>query len=143
MNNTMYSWKMTAADADFVQVESPFPELNDGDVLVQVAGCGVCHTDISFWHYGVKTKHELPLTLGHEISGTVVAGVDYWMGKKVVIPAVLPCGECELCLKCHEEKDREAHAEIPMLGRCGTCHVEIRNIEPRPGRAVTLEARAR
>lgn len=95
----MYAWKMTAPDADFELVESPFPALEAGDVLVEVAGCGVCHTDISFWHYGVKTRQELPLTLGHEISGTVVAGDERWMGKKVIIPAVLPCGKCELCLK--------------------------------------------
>ncbi|MBL6950910.1 MAG: 6-hydroxycyclohex-1-ene-1-carbonyl-CoA dehydrogenase, partial [Bacteroidales bacterium] len=64
-----------------------------------IAGCGVCHTDISFWHYGVKTKKELPLTLGHEISGTVIAGPGEWIGKNVIIPAVLPCGDCELCKK--------------------------------------------
>ncbi|MFQ5335967.1 MAG: 6-hydroxycyclohex-1-ene-1-carbonyl-CoA dehydrogenase, partial [Flavobacteriales bacterium] len=55
------------------------------------------HTDLSFWHYGVPTKKELPLTLGHEISGTVVNGPEALRGKKVIIPAVLPCGSCELC----------------------------------------------
>ena len=94
----MYSWKMTGLNADFKLIESPLPELKKNEVLVKVAGCGVCHTDLSFWHYGVKTKHELPLTLGHEISGKVIAGKDEWIGKKVIIPAVLPCGECELCL---------------------------------------------
>ena len=44
----------------------------DDEVVVQVAGCGVCHTDIGFWKDGVPTKKALPLTLGHEISGTVV-----------------------------------------------------------------------
>ncbi len=44
-------------------------------------------------------KTSLPLTLGHEISGTVVDGDEKWMGKKVIIPAVLPCGECDLCKK--------------------------------------------
>ena len=66
---------------------------------IKVAGCGVCHTDISFWHHGVQTKHPLPLTLGHEISGVVIAGDTAWIGKEVIIPAVLPCGECELCKK--------------------------------------------
>lgn len=98
MENKLYSWKMTGLNEDFKLIESPLPELKNNEVLVKVAGCGVCHTDLSFWHYGVKTKHELPLTLGHEISGKVIAGKDEWIGKKVIIPAVLPCGECELCL---------------------------------------------
>jgi len=40
----------------------------------------------------------LPLTLGHEISGKVIAGNQEWINKKVIIPAVLPCGNCALCL---------------------------------------------
>lgn len=92
-------WQMMEVDAEFKLSESAFPELNSNEVLVKVAGCGVCHTDISFWHHGVRTKKELPLTLGHEISGVVVAGPDQWKGKNVIIPAVLPCGECELCRK--------------------------------------------
>jgi 6-hydroxycyclohex-1-ene-1-carbonyl-CoA dehydrogenase len=69
------------------------------DAVVEVAGCGLCHTDISFYTGQVRTN-TLPVILGHEISGTVVAaGADYpkLMGKNVVIPAVLPCGECALC----------------------------------------------
>lgn len=95
----MYSWQMTELKADFKLVESAFPELVEGEALLKIAGCGVCHTDLSFWHFGVKTKKELPLTLGHEISGEVIAGPSQWIGKKVIIPAVLPCGECELCKK--------------------------------------------
>ncbi len=98
-NGKMYAWEMTALKEDFQLVEKPYPELAPDEVLVKIAGCGVCHTDLSFWHYGVKTKHELPLTLGHEISGTVMGGPDDWIGKKVIIPAVLPCGSCELCQK--------------------------------------------
>jgi 6-hydroxycyclohex-1-ene-1-carbonyl-CoA dehydrogenase len=60
----------------------------------------VCHTDIGFWKDGVPTKKGLPLTLGHEVSGTVVeAGSRYehLVGKEVIVPAVIPCGECDLC----------------------------------------------
>ena len=97
MSEKMFSWKMTELKGDFKLVESDLPEISDSEVIVKVAGCGVCHTDLSFWHFGVPTKHELPLTLGHEISGTVIAGNSSWLGKNVIIPAVLPCGECELC----------------------------------------------
>jgi 6-hydroxycyclohex-1-ene-1-carbonyl-CoA dehydrogenase len=99
MNNKMYSWQMMALDADFQLTDNPFPELEAHEALVKIAGCGVCHTDLSFWHYGVKTKKEFPLTLGHEISGKVIAGPGEWVGRNVIIPAVLPCGDCELCKK--------------------------------------------
>ncbi|MBK8490904.1 MAG: 6-hydroxycyclohex-1-ene-1-carbonyl-CoA dehydrogenase [Saprospirales bacterium] len=92
-------WQMTALQQDFTLVESDMPSISDKEALVEVAGCGVCHTDLSFWHDGVRTKKELPLTLGHEISGTVVEGPAHLRGKNVIIPAVLPCGDCELCNK--------------------------------------------
>lgn len=75
-------------------------DIGNDDVVVKVAGCGVCHTDLGFISGDVGTKHDLPLILGHEISGRVVAtGKNYQnlAGKQVIIPAVLPCGECELC----------------------------------------------
>lgn len=95
----MYSWQMTGLKEEFKLTENPVPEPGEGEAVIKVSGCGVCHTDISFWHFGVKTKHELPLTLGHEISGTVIKGPNHWLGKKVIVPAVLPCGECDLCQK--------------------------------------------
>ncbi len=99
MNNKLYQWQMVELKQEFKLAEQNIPELKEGEVLVKVAGCGVCHTDLSFWHYGVQTKHALPLTLGHEISGVVVAGDKNWLNRSVIIPAVLPCGECELCKK--------------------------------------------
>jgi 6-hydroxycyclohex-1-ene-1-carbonyl-CoA dehydrogenase len=71
-----------------------------GEVIVEVAGCGVCHTDLGFFYDGVPTRHPFPLTLGHEISGRVVEageGAGEWLGRDVVVPAVLPCGECDAC----------------------------------------------
>lgn len=90
---------MVGVNQDFKRIESTSPEINENEVLVKIAGCGVCHTDLSYWHSGVQTKHALPLTLGHEISGVVVEGDKNWLNKNVIIPAVLPCGECELCKK--------------------------------------------
>lgn len=96
---TIKQWQMIGIDQPFELVETTINEIKENEALVKVAGCGVCHTDLSFWHYGVKTKKELPLTLGHEISGQVIEGPDHLKGKNVIIPAVLPCGECELCKK--------------------------------------------
>ena len=90
----------TLVKKDFL-IDAPGP----GEVIVKIAGCGLCHTDLTFLNGEVKTKHPLPLILGHEISGTVIAssnndsrsGNSCPVGKKVIIPAVLPCGECVLC----------------------------------------------
>jgi 6-hydroxycyclohex-1-ene-1-carbonyl-CoA dehydrogenase len=71
-----------------------------GEVLIATAACGVCHTDLGFYYDGVPTRHAFPLTLGHEISGRVVAagtGAEEWIGREVVVPAVIPCGRCEAC----------------------------------------------
>lgn len=77
--------------------EIPLPDLEPGEVLVEVAGCGVCHTDLGYFYDSVPTVSKPPLTLGHEISGTVVAGDEKWVGTEVVIPAVMPCRKCILC----------------------------------------------
>jgi 6-hydroxycyclohex-1-ene-1-carbonyl-CoA dehydrogenase len=71
-----------------------------GEVLLEVAGCGVCHTDLGFYYDGVPVKHGFPLTLGHEVTGRVVesgAGAESWQGKNVIVPAVIPCGSCDAC----------------------------------------------
>jgi len=93
----IHAYQMTALRQPFERVTYPLPKLAEGEALIEIAGCGLCHTDISFWHHGVPLRHELPLTLGHEISGTVLDGPTQWLGKPVVVPAVLPCGECDLC----------------------------------------------
>lgn len=93
-------WQMTAPGQPLSCVSREIPALTPDDVLVRVAGCGVCHTDLGFLHDGVRTRHPLPLILGHEISGHVEeAGRRYTslVGQAVVVPAVLPCGDCELC----------------------------------------------
>ncbi|MBI2213407.1 MAG: 6-hydroxycyclohex-1-ene-1-carbonyl-CoA dehydrogenase [Acidobacteria bacterium] len=75
-------------------------EPSAGEVVVEVAGCGLCHTDLGFAYGGVPTRKPLPLILGHEISGRVAAsgsGAESWLGRSVVVPAVIPCGTCDAC----------------------------------------------
>jgi len=96
----MKAIRLTVAGAALEIHDVPTPSPAADEVLIRVAGCGVCHTDIGFWKEGVPTRHPLPLTLGHEISGVVVdAGAAWraWIGREVIVPAVIPCGECELC----------------------------------------------
>ena len=99
MSVTAYRWMMNGVNEPLTRQEfTAQPEA--GEVVVEVAGCGVCHTDLGFFYDGVRTNSELPLALGHEISGRVVAagdGASDWLNKAVIIPAVMPCGECDLC----------------------------------------------
>ena len=100
MSHTVKRWEMRSGDEPLVETEVETASLGEGEVLVEVAGCGVCHTDLGFYYDGVRTRHELPLTLGHEISGRVVdagPGSEAWQDAAVVIPAVMPCGECDVC----------------------------------------------
>jgi len=95
-----YGYFFTKPNGPLERREFLIENLEDANVVVKVAGCGLCHTDLSFYSGGVKTRKEPPLVLGHEISGEVVAAgsaSENWIGKKVVVPAVLPCGECDLC----------------------------------------------
>ena len=68
-----YRWVMTEPKAP-MERRSFQAAPAAGEVVVQVAGCGVCHTDLGFFYDGVPTRHPFPLTLGHEISGHVVDG---------------------------------------------------------------------
>lgn len=90
------TWQMVEP-GKFNRTSIPVPELKPGEVLVEIAGCGVCHTDISYFYMGVPTVNKPPLTLGHEISGKVVAGDSKFMGKEVIVPAVMPCNNCPIC----------------------------------------------
>ena len=97
---TMVSWQMVATQKPLERVEAPMPEPGPGEVRLRVAGCGVCHTDLGFYYDGVRTKSPLPLTLGHEISGVVEAagvGAEQWVNSAVIVPAVMPCGDCDVC----------------------------------------------
>lgn len=78
--------------------EMPTPEPESGEVLVKVAACGVCHTDLHYMDHGVPTFKKPPLILGHEASGIVETdGKTLKKGQKVLIPSVLTCGRCEFC----------------------------------------------
>ena len=86
-------------DKGLVRVEEvPVPEVGEGEVLIKVAACGICGTDIKkiFQRYV-----EPPQILGHELAGTVVAvgrGVTKWkLGDRVMSFHHIPCGTCFYC----------------------------------------------
>ena len=87
-----------------LQIEQvPVPTVGPGQILVQVAACGVCHTDLHALNGDWPVRATLPLIPGHEGVGTVVAvGADVTQvqtGDRVGVPWLhTACGHCEYCL---------------------------------------------
>jgi len=79
----------------------PVPKISDDEILVKVAACGVCHTDLHYIEHGVATFKKPPVVLGHEASGVVEevgsSATRLAKGQRVLIPAVLTCGACRYC----------------------------------------------
>ena len=78
----------------------PVPEIGRGEILVRIATCGICGTDLKKVHYG---SHSAPRIFGHEMSGVIVAvgeGVSsFGVGERVVVHHHVPCNECYYCRK--------------------------------------------
>jgi 6-hydroxycyclohex-1-ene-1-carbonyl-CoA dehydrogenase len=126
-------WLMSAAGAPLARAAFDAAP-GEGEVAVAVAGCGICHTDLGYCYDGVRTNAALPLALGHEVSGRVAAagsGAEPWLGRAVIVPAVLPCGKCELCRRgkgtiCRAQKmpgndiqgGFASHIVVPARGLC-------------------------
>src|SRR5437870_13103592 len=73
----------------------PIPEPREGEVLVKVHACGVCHTDLHV--IKAEVAFPTPAVLGHETSGTIVAlgpgAVAPAVGTHVVSAFIMPCGQ--------------------------------------------------
>ena len=78
----------------------PVPTIGPGELLIKVATCGICGTDLKKIHMG---SHSAPRIFGHEMTGTVVQvgeGVTkYSVGQRVMTFHHVPCGECYYCRK--------------------------------------------
>lgn len=79
----------------------PIPKITPDQILVKVAACGVCHTDLHYLEHGVPTFKKPPIILGHEASGVVEEVgahiAQFKKGQRVLIPSVLTCGHCAFC----------------------------------------------
>ena len=84
--------------ARVVVEDVPVPRIAMGEVLIRVAACGICGTDIKKIERGFVAA---PQIFGHEVSGTVVAvgaGVTRWkLGDRVMSFHHIPCGACFYC----------------------------------------------
>lgn len=102
---------------DRVEVERvPIPEIGAREVLVRVAVCGVCGTDLKKIHLGLMLP---PRIFGHETVGTIAAVgaevTDWKVGERVVLNHHVPClrPDCFYCA-------RRAFAQCPVYKRTGT-----------------------
>ena len=81
--------------------EIPRPSPKAGEVLVKVAACGVCHTDLHV--IKGEVKFPMPCVLGHEISGAVTEVAPdvrtIQPGDAVVCSFIMPCGLCSYCVR--------------------------------------------
>jgi L-iditol 2-dehydrogenase len=91
----------------------PVPRIAAGEVLIRVAACGICGTDIKKIEHGFVAA---PQIFGHEVSGTVVAvgaGVSQWKaGDRVMSFHHIPCGACFYC-------DRRLYSQCATYKKVG------------------------
>jgi propanol-preferring alcohol dehydrogenase len=98
----MKAIRLTAWESPAQAMDVPVPEPGPGEVLLRVAGAGLCHSDLHLmrWPAGAL-PYELPFTLGHEVSGTVAAlgpGADgLEPGEPVLVYGPWGCGGCRAC----------------------------------------------
>ncbi|MGJ3507723.1 alcohol dehydrogenase catalytic domain-containing protein [Enemella sp. A6] len=104
MADTMRAYQITAWGEPAEYREVPVPEPGPGQVLVKVAGVGLCHSDEFFLNAQPGMfPYDLPFTLGHEIAGWVAKygpGTPHdvpLIGSAVIVYASSPCGECVSC----------------------------------------------
>jgi propanol-preferring alcohol dehydrogenase len=108
----MKSYQVAAFGAPLAETEAPTPTPKGGEVLLEVVAAGVCHSDLHIWEGGYDLGHgkrlslkdrgiNLPLTMGHETAGRVVAvGPDaegVAVGKTYLVYPWIGCGECAVC----------------------------------------------
>ena len=87
----------------FLEVaDLPEPEPGPGEVLVRVAACGICGSDVHGYD-GFSGRRIPPIVMGHEAAGTIAAlgaGVTgFSVGDRVTFDSTLYCGACSYCLR--------------------------------------------
>ncbi|MFI6432454.1 NAD(P)-dependent alcohol dehydrogenase [Rhodococcus oryzae] len=106
--------------------EVPVPEIGPSDLLIRVGAAGICHSDLHLLHFPVKMREE-PLTIGHEIAGTIEAvgsEVDVrQVGERGLVYLCWSCGVCRECISGNENvclaAGRTAMPPCPGLGPDG------------------------
>ncbi len=91
----------------------PVPSIGPGELLIKIATCGICGTDLKKIHMG---SHSAPRIFGHEMAGVVAAvgaGVtNFAVGDRVMSFHHVPCGTCYYCRK-------NTPAQCPLYKKTG------------------------
>lgn len=100
----MRAYRMTSWGGQPHLVEVPTPEPAPGQVLVRVAGCGLCRSDFTMRAMpepvGRALGWTMPFTLGHEIAGWIASPADgFELDDPVALVSANSCGKCHLCRK--------------------------------------------
>lgn len=78
----------------------PIPDCRGNEIMVKVAACAVCGTDLKSYKFG-NPRIKAPLTMGHEFTGTIeTVGEEvrgYMEGERVVMATSVSCGDCYYC----------------------------------------------
>lgn len=107
VQDVMRAARFEGAGKPLVLQTIPVPSPGPDEVLVRVASTGLCGSDVHIAVEGITPTPYLPITLGHEIAGTVArigAAVSDWsVGDRVCVFPVLFDGTCDSCLDGHSE----------------------------------------
>jgi L-iditol 2-dehydrogenase len=89
-----------AAYNRFELQELPVPEIGADDVLLKVAACGICGSDVHGMD-GSSGRRRPPIVMGHEAAGTIARlgqNVSQWKeGDRVTFDSTINCGKCWFC----------------------------------------------
>lgn len=100
MNRTMRAQRLNTGTKKITVERVDIPRPGPGEVLVKIAFCGICHSDLSLIN-GTFPPPLPVVTQGHEASGTVAElgpGVTAWAeGDRVILAAARPCANCHNC----------------------------------------------
>lgn len=101
MTETMLAARWNGAGKDITTDRVPVPQPGEGEVLVKVAACGICASDLHMFDGTLPTRGPVPVIPGHEAAGTIVSvganAEDWKAGDRVSIFAGVSCGECPSC----------------------------------------------
>jgi D-arabinose 1-dehydrogenase-like Zn-dependent alcohol dehydrogenase len=96
----MKAIRLTRVGAPVELAEVPVPAIGERDILVRVGAAGICHSD-AHYRAGRSPVRPLPMTLGHEVAGTVHAvGAQVTAvrpGDRVCLHYNVTCGDCPAC----------------------------------------------
>lgn len=96
----MRAIRLVALGSLLEEEEIEAPVVGPGDVLIRIKAAGICHSD-AHYRAGVSPVADLPLTLGHEVSGIVertgAAVSAFAEGDRVCVHYLVTCGQCAFC----------------------------------------------